>query len=203
MIMLGPRAWEMLLMVGLLSFLFITVLIYFYDRKKIILDQPENRTIHRILRAFIIIAAVCGFILVQPATLASGINPLGYMSYKLVALFILITIGAITLVIDFFRLKEAARTEWGNLSDVSRSAALIAGILGMWIVVVMGYVRESAREPWLINTIIPVPGGQKYPVPIPPGQIFAVWLVITVITLVIFWMTSKVTAEQHEKAEEV
>ena len=43
MIMLGQRAWEMLLMVGLLSFLFITVLVYFYDRKSLILNQPENR----------------------------------------------------------------------------------------------------------------------------------------------------------------
>ena len=203
MIMLGPRAWEMLLMVGLLAFLFITVLVYFYDRRSLILNQPENRRIHLMFRLFIIIAAACGFILVQPSTLAFGINPLGYMSYKLVALFILITLGAITLAIDFLRLKEPSQTEWGNISPVARSAAIIAGIIGMWIVVVMGYVRESARSPWLVNNIIPVPGGQAYPTPIPVGQIFAVWLIITSLTLVIFWFTSKVTAEHPEKAEEI
>ncbi len=203
MIMLGPRAWEMLLMVGLLSFLFITVLVYFYDRKSFILNQPENKLIHLMFRLFIIIAIICGFILVQPSTFASQVNPLGYMSYKLVALFILITLGAITLAIDFLRLKEPSQTEWGNLSPVARSAAMIAGIIGMWIVVVMGYVRESARSPWLINNIIPVPGGQAYPTPVPVGQIFAVWLIITSLTLAIFWFTSKVTAEHPEEAEEI
>ena len=203
MIMLGQRAWEMLLMVGLLSLLFITVFVYFYDRKHLLLSQPRNRAVHRLLRLFIVIAAACGFILVQPATLASGINPLGYMSYKLTALLLLVAMGAITLAIDFLRLREPAGTEWGNLSPVSRSAALIAGVLGMWIVVVMGYVRESARSPWLINNIIPVPGGQAYPTPVPAGQIFAVWLIITSLTLVIFWLTSKVTAEHPEQAEVV
>jgi cytochrome d ubiquinol oxidase subunit I len=203
MIMLGPRAWEMLLMVGLLSFLFITVLVYFYDRKSLILNQPENKLLHLVFRLFIIIAIICGFILVQPSTFASQVNPLGYMSYKLVALFILITLGAITLAIDFLRLKEPSQTEWGNLSPVARSAAMIAGIIGMWIVVVMGYVRESARSPWLINNIIPVPGGQAYPTPVPVGQIFAVWLIITSLTLAIFWFTSKVTAEHPEEAEEI
>ncbi len=203
MIMLGNRAWEMLLMAGILSFLFITVLVYFYDRKSIILNQPENSSIHGMLRLFVVIAAVAGFIIVQPATIASGINPLGYMSYKLVALLVLIAMGAITLGIDFLRLKEPTLTEWGNLSPVSRSAALIAGVLGMWIVVVMGYVRESARSPWVINGIIPVPGGQAYPTPIPMSQIFVVWAAILALTLAVFWLTSKVTAEHPEKAEEV
>jgi cytochrome bd ubiquinol oxidase subunit I len=202
-IMLGQRAWEMLLMVGLLSFLFITVFVYFFDRKSLILNQPENKLLHLFFRLSVIIAAVCGFILVQPSTLASWVNPLGYMSYKLVALFILVMLGAIALAIDVLRLKKPLQTEWGNLSHVARSAAIIAGIIGIWIVVVMGYVRESARSPWLINKIIPVPGGQTYPTPIPPGQIFVVWFIITAMTLAIFWFVSKVTAEHPEKAEEV
>jgi cytochrome bd ubiquinol oxidase subunit I len=203
MIMLGPRAWEMVLMVGLLSFLFITMLIYLYDRKERILLQVENTRLHQVFWAFIIIASICGIILVQPATLGFWINPLGYMSYKLVALFTLICIGAIVLGIDLIMLKDPAKVEWGNLSATSRSAAMIAGVLGMWIIIVMGFVRESARDPWLVNGIIPVPGGQMYQTPIAVTQIFIIWFIITAGTIVIFWFTSKVTAEHPEVAEEV
>ena len=125
------------------------------------------------------------------------------MSYKLVALFVLIAIGAIIFVIDLVMLKEPSRVEWGDLSKVSRSYALIAGILGMWIVIVMGFVRESARSPWTIYGIIPVPGGQAYPTPIPVAQIFGVWLIVTVMTIAIFWFTSRVTAEHPEEAEKI
>jgi cytochrome bd-type quinol oxidase subunit 1 len=203
MIMLGNRAWEMVLMVGLLSFLFIALLVYLYDRKERILLQAQNKRLHNLFKIFIVIAAICGIILVQPATMSFGINPLGYMSYKLVALFILICIGATVLGIDVIMLKDPVKVEWGNLSATSRSAALIAGVLGMWILIVMGFVRESSREPWLVNGIIPVPGGQAYPTPIPVTGIFAVWFIITAGTIVIFWFVSKVTAEHPEMAEEV
>jgi len=202
-IMLGPRAWEILLMTGLLSFLFITVLVYLYDRKELILIKAENRRLHILYKSFIVIAAICGFILVQPATLSFGANPLGYMAYKLIALFILVCIGAIILGIDLILLKEPTLVAWGKLPASSRVAAILAGIIGMWIVVVMGYVRETARSPWLINNIIPVPGGQQYPTPVPVGEIFAVWAIITLGTLLIFWLVSKVTAEHPERAEEI
>jgi cytochrome bd ubiquinol oxidase subunit I len=202
-IMLGSRAWEMVLMVGLLSMLFVTVLVYLYDRKEKVLKTAGNEKIHRLFRVFIVIAAICGIILVQPYTLASGINPLGFMSYKLVALSVLVTIGAFALGIDLIMLREPGRVEWGALSDTSRHAAILAGVLGIFIVVVMGYVRESARSPWTIYKIMPVPGGQAYPTPIPPYQMFVVWAIIIALVMAIFWYTSRVTAEHPEKAEEV
>jgi cytochrome d ubiquinol oxidase subunit I len=202
-IMLGSRAWEMLLMVALLSLLFITMLVYLYDRKEKILRSPGNEKIHRLFRAFIVIAAVSGFILVQPYTMAFGVNPLGYMSYKLVALLILIAIGAVVLGIDLIMLREPKLVEWGNLSDTSRNAGILAGIFGLSIVIVMGYVRESARSPWTIFQIVPVPGGQSYPTPIPAYQIFVVWIFIIALTMAVFWFTSRVTAEHPEEAEEV
>ena len=126
------------------------------------------------------------------------------MSYKLVALFILITMGAITLAIDFLRLKEPSQTEWGNISPVARSAAMIAGVIGVWIVVVMGYVRESARSPMARKQHYSRSGRAGLSRPrFLSGQIFAVWLIITSLTLAIFWFTSKVTAEHPEKAEEI
>ena len=202
-IMLGSRAWEMVLMVGLLSILFITILVYLYDRKEKILKNPGNEKLHQAFRIFIIIAAISGFILVQPYTLASGINPLGLMSYKLIALFVLIVIGAFTFGIDLIMLREPGIVEWGALSNTSRYAAILAGMLGIFIVVVMGYVRESARSPWIMYNIIPVPGGQTYPTPIPAYQMFVVWAIIIALVMAIFWYTSRVTAEHPEEAEEV
>ncbi len=105
--------------------------------------------------------------------------------------------------IDAIALGKYQDTEWGNLSNSSRTALLVSGVLGMGIVVVMGYVRESARAPFLINSIVPVPGGSMNPTPLGIGTIFGVWVVITAATLLIFWLVSKVTAYHPEEAEEI
>jgi len=114
-----------------------------------------------------------------------------------------VIIGTSILTIDSLSLGSMKESEWGNLTHSSRIAGIMAGILGMWIVVVMGYVRESVRSPWLIYDIIPIPGGSKYPSPISISKIFIVWAVVLVVVTVIFWFTSKVTAHHPEKAEEV
>ena len=106
-------------------------------------------------------------------------------------------------MIDAIMLGDVREAEWGKLSKTSRISGILAGIIGMWIVVVMGYVRESARSPWLIFKTIPVPGGQKHPTPIPVSRIFIVWAIITIATVFVFWFTSKVTAHHPEKAEKV
>jgi cytochrome bd-type quinol oxidase subunit 1 len=211
MIMHGSRAWEMLLMVGLLSSLFLTIITYFIDRRERILTQQENRMLHTLFKIFLIVAAVCALVLIQPAWLGANsindpnawANPLGVMDYKYVALFALVVIGALVLMLDAIMLGDTREAEWGNLSGVSRTAAIMAGILGMWIVIVMGYARESARSPWTIFKVVPVPGGQSYPTPVPISQIFIVWAVVSVAALLVFWFTSKVTAHHPEEAEEV
>lgn len=211
MIMHGSRAWEMLLMVTLLSALFLTIIIYFSNRKERMLTGPEYKNIKALYRIFMIIALFCAAILVQPAWLgASSINdanawanPIGIMDAKYPALFILTLVGAAILIIDTLTLGSMHESQWGNISHVSRVAAIVSGILGMWIVIVMGYVRESARSPWLIYGQIAVPGGQSYPTPIPITRIFIVWAALLAVTLTIFWFVSKVTAHHPEKAEEV
>jgi cytochrome d ubiquinol oxidase subunit I len=203
MIMLANRAWEMVLMVGLLATLFVVVFLYYYDRKEAILKTPENPRLHKLFAGFVVVAAIAGFFLVQPYVTAWGINPIGSMSYKLLALLILVAMGAVTLGIDLIMIRNQQIVEWGNLSHHSRTALATAGILGIAIIVVMGYVRESARSPWTIYGIVPVPGGTAYPTPIPVPQIVIVWLVVIGFVISVFWFTSKVTAEHPEKAEEV
>ena len=98
-------------------------------------------------------------------------------------------------------LASTKESEWGQLSKVSRYAAIMTGVIGMWIVVIMGYVRESARSPWVIYDIIPVPAGDTNPTPIWIGRILIVWLVVMAIAITTFWFTSKVTAHHPEQKE--
>jgi cytochrome d ubiquinol oxidase subunit I len=210
-IMHGPRAWEMLMMVGLYSVLVLTIIVYFIDRRERILSLPENSMIKTLFKIFLVVAAICAFFLVQPAWLgaasiddpAAWQNPLGIMDYKYPSLFILATLGALILMLDGIMLGSTKESEWGSLSKVSRYAAIMTGVIGMWIVVIMGYVRESARSPWVIYDIIPVPAGDTNPTPIWIGRILIVWLIVMVIAIVTFWFASKVTAHHPEKAEEI
>lgn len=210
-IMTGPRAWEMLMMVGLLSLLIVTVSVYFVERRERLLVRLGRHDIRTLFRAFALIAVAAGLVLVQPAWLGgimqhdagTWANPLGDMYYKHIALLVLIAVGAIIVGIDLLVLRGRRDEEWGNLSRASRAAALIAGALGTWIVIVMGYVRESARSPWLFYKIVPVPGGQTYPTPVPAYQIFVLWLIILGLVFAIFWFTSRVTSYHPEREEEV
>ncbi|WP_292492539.1 hypothetical protein [Methanoculleus sp. 10] len=145
-IMTGPRAWEMLMMVGLLSLLIVTVSVYFIERRERLLVRLGRHGIRNLFRAFAVIAGAAGLVLVQPAWLGGIMqfdpgawsNPLGLMYYKHIALLVLITIGAAIIGIDLLVLRGRRDEEWGNLSRASRMAALIAGVLGSWIVIVMG-----------------------------------------------------------------
>jgi len=211
MIMHGPRAWEMLLMVGLLSALILSVLIYFIDRREQILTKYESRIVYTLFRVLLVVAGLAAFVLANPAWLGATyrsdphawINPIGLMIYKYLALIVLIVIASMVLMIDIFMLGDVREEDWGNIPATARAAGVMTGILGMWIVVVMGFVRESARSPWLVSNVIPVPGGQNYPTPLSVWTIFGVWAIVLALTITVFWFTSKVTAEHPETAEEV
>lgn len=211
MIMHGPRAWEMLLMVTLLSTLFLVLILYFINRRERILSQHENQFLSKLFKGFLVVAAICAVILVQPAWFGANSiddpgaieNPLGIMDLKYPALLILVLIGTALLMLDWIMLSDMKESEWGELSVTSRVCLTITGLLGMFIVVVMGFVRESARSPWVIYNIIPIPESMTHPTPVSLGRIMGVWLIITLIILAIFWFTSKVTAHHPEKAETI
>ena len=211
MIMHGPRAWEMLLMVGLLSALVISNIIYFLDRREKILSEHESRTIYAIMRIFLGLAVIAALILISPSWIGSTIRggpgsviiPFGLMIYKYMALIIMVVIGSVVLTVDVFILGDLKESDWGNIPKSARYAGIFSSVMGMWLVITMGFVRESARSPWLIYNIIPVPGQMNYPTPIAFGSIIALWLIIMAITLTVFWFVSKVTAEHPESAEEV
>jgi cytochrome d ubiquinol oxidase subunit I len=209
MMMHGPRAWEMLLVVALISALFLIILVYYIDRKEEILNREENAKYKRLFNWFLIISAICAFFLIQPSWLGdtfefesdSVFNPLGIMGIKYVALLGLMIIGILIVAIDVKMLKKMKEGEWGKLSDVSRYAGILAGIVGMFIVIVMGYVRESSRAPYTIFGILPVEGNP--PTPIAIDRLFIVFGVILVTIIAVFWFTSKVTAHHPEEMEQL
>jgi cytochrome d ubiquinol oxidase subunit I len=211
MMMHGPRAWEMLLMVGLLSALFLIILVYYIDRKEKILNRDENLKYKRLFNWFLIIGAVCAFFLVQPSWLGdnfefeanSVFNPLGIMGIKYIALLGLMIVGILVVAIDIKMLKKMKEGEWGRLSSVSRYAGILTGVVGMFIVIVMGYVRESARAPYTIFGILPVEGSGTHPTPIAIDRLFIVFGIILITVIAVFWFTSKVTAHHPEEAEKL
>ena len=211
MMMHGPRAWEMLLMVGLLSALFLIILVYYIDRKEKILNREENLKYKKLFNWFLIISAVCAFFLVQPSWLGdifefeanSVFNPLGIMGIKYIALLGLMIVGILVVAIDIKMLKKMKEGEWGKLSNVSRYAGILTGVMGMFIVIVMGYVRESARAPYTIFGILPVEGSSMHPTPIAIDRLFIVFGLILITVIAVFWFTSKVTAHHPEEAEKL
>lgn len=211
-IMHGPRAWEMLLMAGTLSFLFLTVILFFIERRERILSKLEYKNIHTLFKWFFIFALACLFIIIQPAWLyapfvddaAAWVNPLGVMDFKYVAIAGLVIMGVVMLTIDAIISSDVKESDWGSLSKVSRAAAIFAGLLGIFIIEIMGYTRESARSPWTVYNIIPVPPGTTdYPTPVSILNIFAIWIIISAMVVIVFWLTSKVTAHHPEDAEEI
>jgi cytochrome bd-type quinol oxidase subunit 1 len=210
-IMHGPRAWEMLLLIGGIVFLFLTILLYFIERRKKVLLGMKQLYFSRIFLVFFLIAVLAGFILIQPAWLntpfiydaGAWINPIGSMWLKYIALGTLILNGVALLTIDIFVLGKRKEDHCGDLSYAARGCLILSGLLGIFIILIMGFVRESARDPWTISQIIPVAGGMNIKTPLSLGNIFIVWVISSVIILVAFWLTSKATAHRPEKAEEI
>ncbi len=214
-IMHGPRAWAMMLMVGLLSGLFISVIIYFKDRREIMISKVETAIMNRLFLVFLIVAVICGITLVQPSwvgntpfiTNSNAIMLMGGdMDLKYVTIFILALIGALILMMDTIFVSDINESQWGNLPKSARYSAILAGILSTAILPVMGYVREGGRSPWTVYQIIPVPAGKgflEFQTPIPPYEILAVWIGIIILFLAVVYFVFRITAHHPEKKEEI
>jgi cytochrome bd-type quinol oxidase subunit 1 len=205
----GNQAWEFLLMASLFAVMFLIILVFYIDRQEETLSKPENAFLQKMFQIFLIITAISAFFLVQPAWFGTDyyyapgaiINPLGYMSFKYIALILMVFIGIITLIVNNRLIKQHPEGEWGNLSKSSRVSAILTGILGMWMVVVMGFIRESGRAPWIISQIIPVSENDLNPTPIYITSIFAVWIIITMVALIVFRFASKQTTHRPGEKE--
>ncbi len=205
----GPRAWAFVLMVGLFSVIALSATTYFIDRREKTIRLTGNKRLRWALYAILIIVAIGAFILVQPGWLGAinrhapgaWVNPLGSMEFKYMGLFAISLSCAFLLFIDTVFLSAYKEAEWGNLPRASRAAAALTGFTGMWLLIVMGYIREAGRAPWTIYGVVPVPGGQVYPTPIALPTIFIIWAILLSMALLIYWFTSRVTARHPERQE--
>ena len=116
-------------------------------------------------------------------------NPIGSMDYKYISLFTVSVIssffvGSAAFILGNFKNEP----DWGNLGRSPRVAAILSGILAMWIIITMGFVRESARAPWTFYDIIPVPGGTAYPTPLSVWNIVLVWAGVLAFVTTVFWL---------------
>lgn len=216
-IMHGPRAWAMLMLVTLLSGLFISVIIYFIERREIIISKLATGLFRKMFWAFLIIASIAGIFLILPAWIGGvpfvtdpSAIPLpldaGNMNIKYVMLVVLVVIGALILMLDFIFSEDIGQSEWGNLSNAARYAAILAGVLATAIIPVMGYVREGGRSPWLVYNIVPVPAGAhslQFQTPIAPELIMIVWVAIIPLAITIWWLVFKITSHHPAEAEEI
>jgi cytochrome bd-type quinol oxidase subunit 1 len=201
MLMHGPRAWEMLWMVALFSALIMTSVVYFIDRRETIINQRENKNVRNMLWGLLAVSTASAFILVNPGWLGAAFrfdpaavaNPLGMMRLKYIALAILSVVSAVVVIIDIFILGDDREQDWGNMSKGARLSGIFAGILGMWAIMDMGFVREAARAPWTVWNIIPIPGGTAYPTPISLWGIYVIWVGLIAFLLTMFFYVSKVS----------
>ena len=187
-------------MVGYFSALFLTLIVYFMERREIILSKPENAFLKKMFNSFLIISGICAIFLVQPAWFGAPnitdpgaiLNPIGDMSFKYIAFFAMTVMGIIMFLANRQLLKEHRDADFGHLSKTARSAIFVAGLLGIWLVVDMGFFRESSREPWVINSVIPIPDVMPTTVPLSVDTIFIVFAALTVFTFFVFWLVSRV-----------
>jgi len=216
MIMHGPRAWAMLMVTGLVSALFLTVIAYFISRRDQLLSPEETKHLTNLFWAFLGIVAFAAIILVQPAWLGgtmisdsgSWINPIGIMPLKYLALFIMAGVGFAVLAITAIVLSSRARERaWGFLGRSSLVAAFTSGVLGMAILLVMGYYRESARAPWTIYQILPteslITPATDIPTPLPISAVLIMWAVILLFVIALVWFIAKFTSYHPTESDSV
>jgi cytochrome bd ubiquinol oxidase subunit I len=212
MIMTGPRGWEMLTLVGLVSILIITVIVYLIESRWSMLRKGENRWMRWSFYGIFGVMAVVMFVLINPAWIGGTIhddspgaivNPLGQMYWKHISIIFMMASVLALIAIEGWLFMKKRGIVWGRLSYSSRWAAAIAGVIGSMVVLVMGYVRESARAPWLLYGVVPVPDSARFPTPIPMQIEFTLWAIILAFAYVVFYYTSKMTAEHPEELEKI
>ncbi len=119
------------------------------------------------------------------------------MDYKYLALFVISIVIGLLLMIDLVFLSRHARN-WGNMSGASKGAAVLMGFLSMWLLIVMGYLRESNRAPYTIYNDRPGSGGTDISHTHMIGTIFLIWALLLTLAITVYWFTSKVAAHRPQ-----
>jgi len=81
--------------------------------------------------------------------------------------------------------KAKAGIAWGKVDQAARNLLAVGGLAGVTIMMVMGYIRESARSPFLIYNLMKVAdetAEKTFPsaVPLPFGLVIVTFIVVAV-----------------------
>jgi cytochrome bd ubiquinol oxidase subunit I len=153
--MRGHNSWLFLLQVLFLSVLFVASMIY------ILLQVRKSGTSGvRLLSALLIVAILSALLLVQPRVIGPSqdymwvnwVNPIGAMQpWKYMAMAGL-TLSAITAVVIYTG-KYRKGLRWGYLESGGRGSQYVLLGLALFasgMMMLMGYIRENSRIPYLI-----------------------------------------------------
>lgn len=153
--MRGRLSWVFLVQSAFLSALFFLSVLYMLLRMR-----DANRPRIRLMRALLIVVGLSSLLLVQPYVLGPSqdhmwinwVNPIGAMQpWKYLALGGL-SLGSIGAIFAYLTVQRHGM-RWGQLGRDARRAqyALLAvAALGSAMMLIMGYIRESGRDPYLI-----------------------------------------------------
>ena len=138
--MIGDNAWLFRLQMGLLGTVFFLGNLYlFFGIRR---GDPGPRTLTWIKYSLLATAILLGLGLLPPSVPLGQMNPWKYIS---LAGFMALT--AVNLVLY---LRARPRFEWGSSDWRSNATLATIAVVIVSLFVVMGIIRSSARQPWLI-----------------------------------------------------
>lgn len=166
--MRGRLSWVFLVQSAFLSLLFFLSVLYMMLQLR-----NSGRGGVRLLRGLLILVGLSGLLLVQPYVLGPSqdhmwvnwVNPIGAMQpWKYVALAGL-SLGSIGALLAYM-IAQRRGLRWGQMGRDGRRAqyALVAlAVLGSAMMLIMGYIRESGRDPYLIYYQMRVDEPSRFP----------------------------------------
>lgn len=153
--MRGPLSWVFLMQVTFLSALFFLGVLYM-----VLQTQKSGGHGARLIRVMLLLVGLSALLLMQPYVIGPSqgfqwinwINPIGTMQpWKYIAMGGM-TLGAIGALIGYLgSLQRGIR--WGHMAQGGRGAQyalLTLAILGSLMMLLMGFIRENSRQPFLI-----------------------------------------------------
>ena len=171
--MRGPHSKAFLGQSFLLSLIFFLALLYLAKQTKG-LKHPGAAW----LRILLVVNALGGLLLIQPYVIGPSqytlwvrwVNPIGSMQpYKYLALAAqsLTTIAAVLIYLGG-RLRALRLERIGQANRGAQAALIALGVLASLMMLLMGYIRESARQPFLIWEQVRIDNPQLFPTRPPP-----------------------------------
>ena len=167
--MRGRNSWLFLLQVTFLSALFLLGMYYMAVQAR-----KSRRRGAGFIRWMLVVAILSALLLVQPYAIgpAQGfqwinwVNPIGSMQpWKYIAMAGL-TLSSISSLLVYLGLQRKGGMRWGHMELGGRRAQytlLVLAVLGSGMMLLMGYIRENSRLPFLIYYRQRIEQPERYP----------------------------------------